>query len=178
MTLTSTNLMDPAPPQPPHRAPALPALVRIGQLLGRHHAGQHLPAIRALLEPHLVGVRALPEVETVIPVGVVARLLTLLPSSLALAIVESVAPWLPTAAAPTPVETAPAAARVEPVRLTDRELEVLVRIGSGLTNAQIGRQIYLSEETVKTHVRRLLRKLGARDRAHAVALGFRLGVLR
>ena len=48
----------------------------------------------------------------------------------------------------------------------------------GRSNAEIGRELYLSEDTVKTHARRLFRKLGAADRAHAVALGFRWGLVR
>ena len=44
--------------------------------------------------------------------------------------------------------------------------------------AEIGRELYLSEDTVKTHARRLFRKLAAADRAQAVALGFRWGFLR
>ena len=46
-------------------------------------------------------------------------------------------------------------------------------MSQGRSNAEIGRSLYLSEDTVKTHARRLFSKLGARDRAHAVALGMR-----
>ena len=45
-------------------------------------------------------------------------------------------------------------------------------------NAEIGRELYLSEDTVKTHARRLFRKVGAADRAQAVAVGFRWGFVR
>lgn len=45
------------------------------------------------------------------------------------------------------------------------------------SNAEIGRELFVSEDTVKTHARRLFRKLGARDRAHAVAAGFRAGLV-
>jgi DNA-binding NarL/FixJ family response regulator len=62
--------------------------------------------------------------------------------------------------------------------LTARELQVLVAMSRGRSNAEIGRELYLSEDTVKTHARRVFRKLGAVDRAHAVALGFRAGLLR
>jgi DNA-binding NarL/FixJ family response regulator len=48
----------------------------------------------------------------------------------------------------------------------------------GRSNAEIGRDLFLSEDTVKTHARRLFRKLGAADRAQAVAVGFRAGVVR
>lgn len=62
--------------------------------------------------------------------------------------------------------------------LTMRELQVLQGMSQGMTNKEIGKDLYLSEDTIKTHARRLYRKLRARDRAHAVALGFRLGILR
>lgn len=61
--------------------------------------------------------------------------------------------------------------------LTDRELEVLRRMADGLTNAEIGRDLYIAEDTVKTHARRLYRKLGVSDRAHAVARAFRAGLV-
>lgn len=62
--------------------------------------------------------------------------------------------------------------------LTERELEVLAGMCEGRSNAEIGRSLFLSEDTVKTHARRLFRKLGALDRAHAVALGYRWGLVR
>ncbi len=61
------------------------------------------------------------------------------------------------------------------VQLTERELQVLEGMAAGRSNAEIGRSLYLSEDTVKTHARRLFRKLGVNDRAQAVALGFRRG---
>lgn len=70
--------------------------------------------------------------------------------------------------------------RQETVRhatLTERELQVLQGMAEGKSNAEIGRDLYVSEDTVKTHARRLFRKLKARDRAHAVAVGFRAGTL-
>lgn len=63
----------------------------------------------------------------------------------------------------------------EDVQLTERELQVLEGMAAGRSNAEIGRSLYLSEDTVKTHARRLFRKLGVNDRAQAVALGFRRG---
>ncbi|HSP38041.1 MAG TPA: response regulator transcription factor [Frankiaceae bacterium] len=59
--------------------------------------------------------------------------------------------------------------------LTERELQVLRGMSQGKSNAEIGRSLFLSEDTVKTHARRLFRKLAVNDRAQAVALGFRRG---
>ena len=66
----------------------------------------------------------------------------------------------------------------KPPELTERELQVLNGMSEGKSNGQIGRELYLSEDTVKTHARRLFRKLGVGDRAQAVALGFRWGLVR
>jgi len=66
----------------------------------------------------------------------------------------------------------------DPPALSERELQVLGGMARGRSNAEIGRELYLSEDTVKTHARRLFRKLGAADRAHAVAVGFRWGLVR
>jgi DNA-binding NarL/FixJ family response regulator len=63
------------------------------------------------------------------------------------------------------------------IALTERELQVLRGMCEGKSNGEIGRELYLSEDTVKTHARRLFRKLGVNDRAHAVASGFRLGLV-
>jgi len=61
--------------------------------------------------------------------------------------------------------------------LTERELQVLQLIANGFENRQIGAQLFVSEETVKTHVRHLLAKLAAPNRARAVAVAFRHGLL-
>ncbi len=57
--------------------------------------------------------------------------------------------------------------------VTERELQILRGMTDGCSNLEIARQLFVSEDTVKTHARRLFRKLGAHDRAHAVALGMR-----
>lgn len=62
-------------------------------------------------------------------------------------------------------------------QLSDREAQVLTGLTEGKHNAEIGRDLCLSEDTVKTHMKRLYRKLGARDRAHAVAIAFRTGLI-
>ncbi|MBS42070.1 MAG: DNA-binding response regulator [Nocardioides sp.] len=56
--------------------------------------------------------------------------------------------------------------------LTSRELDVFRLIAAGLSNAEIGRELFISDTTVKTHVTRLLRKLGVRDRAQAIVLAY------
>lgn len=63
------------------------------------------------------------------------------------------------------------------LRLTERELSVLCSIAEGMSNEQIGRRLCLAENTIKTHTKNLYVKLGARDRAHAVSLAYRVGIL-
>src|SRR3954452_19159287 len=62
--------------------------------------------------------------------------------------------------------------------LTERVMQVLHGMSQGRSNAEIGRELYLSEDTIKTHARRLFRKMGVNDRAQAVASGFRWGLVR
>lgn len=62
--------------------------------------------------------------------------------------------------------------------LTVRELDVLCLVAAGLTNEAIGRRLGLSHDIAKACVTNLLRKLDARDRAHAVTRGFQHGLLK
>jgi DNA-binding NarL/FixJ family response regulator len=61
--------------------------------------------------------------------------------------------------------------------LTERELEVLRRVGGGLSNKQIAQQLAISEGTVKAHMKSILPKLGARDRTHAVMIAVKRGII-
>ncbi|MFI6096226.1 response regulator [Lentzea sp. NPDC051213] len=67
--------------------------------------------------------------------------------------------------------------RTRPPVLTDREFEVLVELAKGASNAEIAATLFLGETTVKTHVSRVLTKLGLRDRTHAVVFAYEQGIV-
>jgi DNA-binding NarL/FixJ family response regulator len=79
--------------------------------------------------------------------------------------------------APTTLRPAPITPTKDPSRLSKREHQVLLGMSEGKSNAEIGRALFLTEDTIKTHARRMFRKLRVGDRAEAVAHGFRHSLL-
>ena len=61
--------------------------------------------------------------------------------------------------------------------LTDREIEVLGQIAGGNRNRDIAEKLFITEETVKVHIKHIMEKLGASDRTQAVAIGLRRGII-
>jgi DNA-binding NarL/FixJ family response regulator len=72
---------------------------------------------------------------------------------------------------------AAAASAGKPFGLTPQQLRVLGLIARGLSNKDVGRELHVSAHTVKTHVTQILRKLRARDRAHAAVIALREGIV-
>lgn len=196
----------PVPPRQATVPSGLPGgiTLRLSELLGRHNADGCLPAVLTLLEPYCQEAPAGPGVDTWMPSSLVLRLYRVLPawpSGLAHAVLEAAQPWMPIPGKPTlraadpgarrassatPAAPAPPAPSVEPTvlaadssgaALSPREREVLLGMANGLTNGDIGRSLYLSEDTIKTHARRMFGKLEVKDRAQAVARGYQLGIL-
>jgi DNA-binding NarL/FixJ family response regulator len=109
----------------------------------------------------LSGIRAVATGDAVVSPSVTRRLL------------DTFAHRLP---GPCDVSEEPADARLE--LLTAREREVLRELARGCSNAEIAAELVLSEATVKTHVRRILAKLGLRDRVQAVVYAYEIGLAR
>jgi DNA-binding CsgD family transcriptional regulator len=83
----------------------------------------------------------------------------------------------PAAVAPNTVPFAPNAARQQTLGITARELEILTLVSRGFSNREIATQLFVSENTVKTHCARAFDKLGAARRTQAVQRGKELGLL-
>ena len=62
--------------------------------------------------------------------------------------------------------------------LTPVQMQVVILITEGYTNHQIGGALHVTEETVKTYVSRILRKMAAKNRAHIVTIAFRKGIIK
>src|SRR5260370_17521919 len=62
--------------------------------------------------------------------------------------------------------------------LTEREVEVLGQIAGGNRNRDIAERLFITEETVKVHIKHIMEKLGASDRTQAVAIGVRRGIIQ
>jgi DNA-binding NarL/FixJ family response regulator len=105
----------------------------------------------------LAGIRAVHSGEAVVAPSTTRRLL------------DKFAPLLPSEAEPAPPEL---------TVLTDREHEVMLLVAQGLSNAEVAAKLFLSEATVKTHVGRILMKLGLRDRVQAVVLAYETGLVK
>jgi DNA-binding NarL/FixJ family response regulator len=73
---------------------------------------------------------------------------------------------------------APASADVSLAGLTDREVDVMKAVAAGRSNAEIAAELHLAEQTVKTHVSRILNKLGLRDRTQMVVSAYESGLVR
>ncbi|QMU71211.1 response regulator transcription factor [Streptacidiphilus sp. P02-A3a] len=115
----------------------------------------------ALPEELLAGIRAVAAGDAVIAPGLTRRLL------------DAYAHHLPGAPAEADPQAHP---RLR--ALTEREYQILLAIGQGWSNGEIAERLVLSESTVKTHVGRVLAKIGARDRIQAVILAYDLGLVR
>ncbi|MEV0739749.1 response regulator transcription factor [Streptomyces sp. NPDC050549] len=116
-------------------------------------------------EELLAGIRAVASGDAVIAPALTRRLL------------DAYAQHLPKRSPEGPV-AAPATDDPRIRSLTEREREILLAIGQGWTNGEIAERLFVSESTVKTHVGRVLAKVGARDRIQAVILAYDLGLAR
>jgi DNA-binding NarL/FixJ family response regulator len=118
--------------------------------------------------------KSLPPEELVAAVRVAARGDALVDPSVTRRLVARFTASIAPASAPAEIPAGPAPGLD---RLTARENEVLLLIAAGYSNTEIGARLYIGDETVKTHVSRILAKLGLRDRVHAVVYAYRYGLI-
>ena len=162
------------------RMPLLDGIAATRQLLGPHVDAEKLPrvimlttfdvddyvfdAIRAGASGFLL--KDAPPADLIAAVEVVARGDALLAPSVTRRMIEHFVRESAPRARPTPLP-----------HLTERETEVLVQVARGLSNAEIAAELVIAEQTVKTHVSRVLGKLGVRDRAQAVVAAYEGGLV-
>ena len=110
-------------------------------------------------------------------VQVVARGDALLSPDVTRRVIEAVTTRPGAALVPEPT-TPPSPPPAELASLTEREREVLVLLAEGISNAEIAERLWVGEATIKTHVSKVLMKLGLRDRVHAVVYAYEHGVVQ
>ncbi len=157
------------------------ALGDIAELLAEHDAAHLFAGVVAVLEPHVTNDDG-PTPDPVLPVDTFLWLLGLLDRDVDLHTGKAVATLLgvvrPFLAGPSkPFDAEIPLGDGTGEKLTAREYDVLRGMAGGGTNRAIGKALFLSEDTVKTHLRTLFRKLGVNNRAHAVACGYELGLI-
>lgn len=127
-------------------------------------------------EDLIAAVRALAAGDGMLAPEVTRRVLARFSGAPAAASEPDVAPPSLRPAAPTATTSAPAPVSALAEPFTEREAEVLTLLADARSNAEIAAALFIGEATVKTHVSRILQKLGARDRVQAVVLAHRLGL--
>jgi len=119
-----------------------------------------------------------PPTELVAAIRTVARGDAVVSPRITRRLLEEYADTLPDLAGSVDGSPSPAAEHAALAQLTEREREVLLAVADGLSNAEIAERLYVSEATVKSHVGRLLAKLGLRDRVQAVVFAFQSGLVK
>jgi DNA-binding NarL/FixJ family response regulator len=119
-----------------------------------------------------------PPTELVAAIRTVARGDAVVSPRITRRLLEEYADTLPDLAGGVDGSPSPAAEHAALAQLTEREREVLLAVADGLSNAEIAERLYVSEATVKSHVGRLLAKLGLRDRVQAVVFAFQSGLVK
>jgi DNA-binding NarL/FixJ family response regulator len=119
-----------------------------------------------------------PPTELVAAIRTVARGDAVVSPRITRRLLEEYADTLPDLAGSVDGSPSSAAEHAALAQLTEREREVLLAVADGLSNAEIAERLFVSEATVKSHVGRLLAKLGLRDRVQAVVFAFQSGLVK